>query len=53
MLREQLLALSDPERTYTYNILISPMPVANYVATLRFTPITKLTTFASGGPSST
>ena len=40
LLRERLLALSDPERSYTYNILISPMPVANYVATLRFTPIT-------------
>lgn len=40
LLREQLLALSDIDRTYTYNILISPMPVANYVATMRFTPIT-------------
>jgi uncharacterized protein YndB with AHSA1/START domain len=40
LLREQLLALSDTERTYTYNILVSPMPVANYVATMRFTPIT-------------
>ena len=40
LLREQLLALSDLDRTCTYNILISPMPVANYVATLRFTPIT-------------
>jgi len=41
LLREQLLALSDVERTYTYNILVSPMPVANYVATMRFTPITR------------
>ena len=40
LLREQLLALSDLDRTCTYSILISPMPVANYVATLRFTPIT-------------
>jgi len=40
LLREQLLALSDVDRTFTYNILISPMPVANYVATMRFTPIT-------------
>jgi polyketide cyclase/dehydrase/lipid transport protein len=40
LLREQLLALSDVERTFTYSILVSPMPVANYVATMRFTPIT-------------
>ena len=40
LLREQLLALSDVGRTFTYNILISPMPVANYVATMRFTAIT-------------
>jgi uncharacterized protein YndB with AHSA1/START domain len=40
LLREQLLALSDAERSYTYSILDSPMPVANYVATMRFTPIT-------------
>lgn len=40
ILREQLLALSDHERALTYNILESPMPVANYVATIRVTPIT-------------
>jgi hypothetical protein len=40
LLREQLLALSDADRSYTYNILISPMPVANYIATIRFTQIT-------------
>jgi hypothetical protein len=40
VLREQLLALSDHERTLTYNILVSPMPVANYIATMRVTPIT-------------
>ena len=39
-LREQLLALSDVERLCTYSILISPMPVKNYVATLRLLPIT-------------
>jgi hypothetical protein len=38
---EQLLSLSDTERALTYNILVSPMPVANYVAGMRFTPITK------------
>lgn len=39
-LREQLLALSDVDRTFTYSILVSPMPVKDYVATFRLTPIT-------------
>lgn len=39
-LREQLLAMSDPDHSVTYSILVSPMPVANYVATLRLTPVT-------------
>ena len=39
-LREQLLALSDVDHYFTYNILISPMPVNDYVATFRLTPIT-------------
>lgn len=39
-LREQLLALSDYEYFCTYSILESPMPLTNYVATLRLTPIT-------------
>ena len=39
-LREQLLALSDPETTFTYNILESPMPVKNYVATVRLKKVT-------------
>ena len=41
LLREQLLALSDTEHALTYNILVSPMPVANYVAGIRLIPITK------------
>jgi hypothetical protein len=40
MLRERLLALSDYDYTQTYEILESPMGVANYVATLKLTPIT-------------
>lgn len=40
LLREQLLALSDLECTLTYQILSSPMPVANYVARMRVTPVT-------------
>lgn len=39
-IREQLLSLSDMERLCTYSILESPMPVENYVATLRLRPIT-------------
>jgi uncharacterized protein YndB with AHSA1/START domain len=39
-IREQLLALSDYEYSVTYSILSSPMGVQNYVATLKFTPIT-------------
>jgi Polyketide cyclase / dehydrase and lipid transport len=39
-LREQLLGLSDFDMVCTYAILDSPMPLTNYVATLRLTPIT-------------
>jgi hypothetical protein len=40
MIRERLLALSDYDYTCTYEILESPMGVANYVATLKLTPVT-------------
>ena len=40
LLREQLLSLADDTRTLPYSIRISPMPVANYMAGMRFTPIT-------------
>lgn len=39
-LREKLLGLSDYDLFCTYSILDSPMPVSNYVATLRLTPVT-------------
>jgi hypothetical protein len=39
-LREQLLGLSDFDMFCTYSILDSPMPLTNYVATVRLTPIT-------------
>ena len=39
-LREQLLALSDHAHSVTYNILVSPMGVEDYVATLKLTTIT-------------
>lgn len=38
-IREQLLALSDYDMFCTYAILESPMPIENYVATLRLTPV--------------
>ena len=38
--RETLLAHSDAEFFYTYDILDSPLPVSGYVSTHRFIPIT-------------
>ncbi len=40
MIRERLLALSDYDYSSSYEILESPMGVANYVATLKLTPVT-------------
>lgn len=39
-LREQLLGLSDYDMFCTYSILESPMPLWDYIATIRLTPIT-------------
>ncbi len=39
-LREKLLGLSDFDYFCTYSILESPMPLTDYIATLRLTPIT-------------
>lgn len=39
-IREQLLGLSDYDLFCTYAILESPMPLSDYVATLRLTPVT-------------
>jgi len=38
--RETLLAHSDREHFYTYDIIESPLPVEHYVSTHRFLPIT-------------
>lgn len=38
--RETLLAHSDLEHFYTYDILESPLPVTGYISTHRFLPIT-------------
>jgi len=40
VIREQLLTLSDYEFECCYSILESPMPLTNYVATLKLTPVT-------------
>jgi len=39
-IRERLLALSDYDFSQTYAILDSPMPLTDYVATLRLHPVT-------------
>ncbi len=39
-LREQLLALSDRERTLSYCIVESPIPLLGYVAHIRLLPVT-------------
>lgn len=39
-IREQLLGLSDYDKFYTYSILESPMPLSDYIATIRLTPVT-------------
>lgn len=38
--REQLLALSDYDLSFTYSIVESPLGVENYTATMKVTPIT-------------
>ena len=53
-LREKLLGLSDYDMFCTYAILESPMPLTDYVATLRLTPVSDGNrTFVDGRPSST
>lgn len=39
-IRERLLGMSDYDFFCTYAILESPMPLTDYVATLRLTPVT-------------
>ena len=39
--RETLLEHSDSEHFYTYDIIVSPLPCSNYVATHRFIEITE------------
>lgn len=39
-LREQLIALSDRDRELTYCLIEAPVPLVDYVATLRLRPVT-------------
>ena len=39
-LREQLLGLSDLEQSFSYCLLDTPIPLFNYVAHVRLTPVT-------------
>jgi len=39
-LREQLLALSDVEQSFSYCLLDTPIPLLNYVAHVRLFPVT-------------
>jgi uncharacterized protein YndB with AHSA1/START domain len=39
-LREQLLTLSDAEMSMTYCLLDTPIPLLNYVAHIRLSPVT-------------
>jgi hypothetical protein len=39
-IRERLVALSDEDRSYTYNFEATPFDVDNYLATIRVTPVT-------------
>ena len=39
-MRERLLGFSEFKRTCVYTILRSPLPIGDYVATIRVTPVT-------------
>lgn len=40
-LRERLLSFSDLDRSFTYNIIVSPMPIRNYIARFTCKPVTE------------
>ncbi|WP_029064031.1 SRPBCC family protein [Labrenzia sp. DG1229] len=40
-IREQLLGLSDYDLFYSYSMLEGPMPLRDYIATMRLTPVTE------------
>ena len=40
-MRERLLSFSDLDRSFTYNIIVSPMPIRNYIASFTCKPVTE------------
>ncbi len=40
VIRERLVAVDDPGRSYTYDIIESPFPIRRYRATIRVVPVT-------------
>lgn len=40
-MREQLLAFSDYEHSFVYKMIEGPLPVQNYVGTVRLLPVTE------------
>jgi hypothetical protein len=40
-LRESLLSFSERDRSFTYDILVSPLPLKNYIATFTCKPVTE------------
>ena len=40
-LRERLLSFSDLDRSFTYNIISSPLPIRNYIARFTCKPVTE------------
>jgi hypothetical protein len=46
---EQLVALSDYDMSISYTMLMTPMALENYFATLRLTPVTETKRLLSNG----
>ncbi len=44
--RERLMTLADREYMFTYAILESPLPMTDYVSTVRLRPVTDTETYA-------
>jgi hypothetical protein len=40
-LRESLLSFSELDRSFTYDIIVSPLPLKNYIATFTCKPVTE------------
>lgn len=52
LFRERLVSLNDFKKTFSYEIVESPLPITNYVATVKLAPITEeLWTFVTWSSS--